>query len=115
MESIRDRIPTFIGILVFITLCSLAYYFLFENSNYYYTKIDNNKVEEINSSDNMKYQYQLIMYNENGKSKEIKFKTSRVLKEGAYLEVKYYQISGVNSWKEVKYEDLPSKVQSKYK
>lgn len=57
----------------------------------------------------MKYEYTLDSYKENGKKKEIKFKTSRELREDAYLilEVKTF---GVHSWKEVQANELPEKV-----
>ena len=62
---------------------------------------------------NMKYQYTLDCYNENGKKRELKFKTSRELKEDAFLklEVKTF---GVHSWEEVQYNELPEKVQANY-
>jgi len=59
----------------------------------------------------MKYEYTLDCYNENGKKKEIKFKTSRELKEDAYLmlEVRTF---GVHTWKEVQRNELPEKVKT---
>ena len=62
---------------------------------------------------NMKYEYTLDCYNENGKKRELKFKTSRELKEDAFLklEVKTF---GVHSWEEVQYNELPEKVQTNY-
>ena len=46
--------------------------------------------------------------------KEIKFKTSRELREDAYLELTYMMTRGVSNWKEVQYDELPDKVQDKY-
>ena len=86
----------------------------FENyKSIYYTQIDNTKIEKVSSSDNMKYEYTLDCYNENGKKRELKFKTSRELKEDAFLklEVKTF---GVHSWEEVQYHELPEKVQTNY-
>lgn len=47
------------------------------------------------------------------KKRELKFKTSRELKEDAFLklEVKTF---GVYSWEEVQYNELPEKVQTNY-
>ena len=59
----------------------------------------------------MKYEYTLDSYNENGKKKEIKFKTSRELKEDAYLMLEV-RILGVHSWKEVQVNELPEKVKT---
>lgn len=114
MEFIKGKLPIVIGIIVFLALCCGAYYFLFYQSSAYYTQIDNTKVERINASDDMKYEYTLICYDKNGKEKEIKFKTSRELREDAYLELTYMMTRGVSNWKEVQYDKLPDKVQSKY-
>ena len=44
----------------------------------------------------------------------MKFKTSRELREDAYLELDIMKGRGVVKWREVKYEELPEKVQEKY-
>ena len=62
--------------------------------------------------DDMKYEYTLKAYNKNGKEKEIKFKTSRELREDAYLELEVMQIRGVVNWKEVQENELPEDVKS---
>lgn len=61
----------------------------------------------------MKYEYTLDCYNEKENKKEMKSKTSRELKEGAFLklEVKTF---GVHNWEEVQYGELPEKVQTNY-
>ena len=64
-------------------------------------KIDNTKIEEVSGNDDMKYQYTLTAYDKNGKAKEIQFKTSRELREGAYLELDVMSIRGVIDWREV--------------
>ena len=61
----------------------------------------------------MKYEYTLDCYNENGKKKELKFKTSRELREDAYLLLEV-RVLGVHTWKEVQYSELPEKVQNQY-
>lgn len=113
--NIKEKLPLILGITIFIILCGISYYYIFERDYTYYTMIDNTKIKEISSSDDMKYQYKLVMYDKNGASKTIKFKTVRVLKENAYLKIKYYKIGGVNKWEEITYDDLPNKVKEHYK
>lgn len=113
MENIKEKLPTILGVIVFMALCAFTYYYLFIEKTIYYTQIDNTKIEEITNSD-MKYVYTLEGYKENGKKKTLKFKTVRELKEDAFLKIENMEITGVHSWEEVKYEDLPKKVQEKY-
>lgn len=114
MKYIKEKFPVIIGIIIFIALCVIAYYFLFIGKTIYYTQIDNTKIQQITNSD-MKYEYTIDCYNEKGKKKTLQFKTSRELREDAYLKIEYMEISGVHSWEEVQYEDLPKKVQDKYR
>ena len=114
MTFIKEKLPIIIGIIVFILLCGFTYYYLFEKEMYYYTQIDNSKVEELDSKEDMQYKYTLTMYDKNAHAKEISFKTSRILREEAFLKIKYYNIFGVNNWQEVEYEELPDKVKAEY-
>jgi len=115
MESIKEKIPVIIIVVLTISIFIFVCYFLEGHETVYYTKIDNTKVKlNSMSDDNMKYTYTLDCYNEKGKKKEISFKTSRELKEGAYLMLEVRTI-GVHSWKEVQYDELPSKVKENYK
>ena len=114
MENLKEKLPMAIAVIVAIAVCVLALYF-FENYNsIYYTQIDNTKIEKISSSDEMKYEYTLDCYNEKGKKKEVKFKTSRELSEDAFLKLEVKTL-GVHSWEEVQYAELPEKVQTNYK
>lgn len=79
----------------------------------YYTKIDNSEVRELSSDEDMKYEYALDCYNEDGKKRELKFKTVRQLRERAYLLLEVRAL-GVHKWEEVEYNDLPQKVQEKF-
>ena len=97
MNFIKEKLPIILCVIIFIFLCSFTYYYLFEKEMYYYTQIDNSKVEELDAKEDMKYEYTLTMYDEE-----------------AFLKIKYYNIFGVNNWQEVKYEDLPDKVKEKY-
>lgn len=111
MEDIKEKIPMIIAVIVAITICVLGFYFLENYEKVYYTQIDNTKIQNISATDDMKYEYTLDSYNENGKKKEIKFKTSRELKEDAYLMLEV-RILGVHSWKEVQENELPEKVKT---
>ena len=112
MEDFKEKIPMIIAVIVVIALLVGVYYLLIVHKELYYIKIDNTKIEELSSTDDMKYQYTLTAYNKNGKEKEIKFKTTRELREGAYLELDVMQIRGVVDWKEVQKDDLPDKVKT---
>lgn len=114
MENIKEKLPMVIAVVIAIGILAIAYYFMFVHKDVYYTQIDNEKIEQISTSDDMKYEYTLTAYNTNGKGKEVKFKTSRELREDAYLELEMMPGRGVVNWKEVKYEELPKKVQENY-
>lgn len=114
MENIKEKLPIIIAVIVAIAICFVAIYFLENYESVYYTQIDNSKLKKISNTDDMKYEYTLDCYNEKGKKKEIKFKTSRELKEDAYLELTYMVTRGVSNWKEVQYNELPKNVQNKY-
>ena len=111
MDSIKEKIPMIIAVIVAIAICGIAFYFLENYESVYYTQIDNTKIQSISATDEMKYEYTLDCYNENGNKKEIKFKTSRELREVAFLmlEVRTF---GVHSWKEVQANELPEKVRT---
>lgn len=110
MEMLKSKISIITGIAAFVLLCGIAYYLLVVESSFYYTKIDNSKVEPLSTGTDMKYQYTLACYQENGMEKEIKFKTKKKLKEGALIKMKVMITRGVISWQEISYQELPSKV-----
>lgn len=112
MEDFKEKLLVVIAVIIVIALIVCAYYFLLVHKDLYYTKIDNTKIEEISSADDMKYQYTLIAYNKNGKEKEVQFKTSRELREGAYLELDLMQLRGVVNWREVQVTELPDEVKA---
>ncbi len=104
------KIPIVMIIILFILIIICIYDCLFSKSKMYYTKVTNKEVEVSNN----KYEYNLLMYDKNGMGKRIAFKSSRLLKENAYLKIKYYSISRVNIWEEIDFSKLPSKVKEKY-
>ena len=55
----------------------------------------------------------MIYIGEKGNKKEVKFKTSRELRQDAYLMLEI-RTFGVHSWKEIKYNELPDKVKVNY-
>ena len=112
MEDFKEKIPMIIAVIIVIALAVGAYYFLVVHKDLYYTQIDNTKIEEISGTDDMKYQYTLTAYNKNGKEKEVQFKTSRELREDAYLELDIMQMRGVVNWREVQVEELPDDVKT---
>ncbi len=114
MEDIKEKIPFIIGIIILIALCIFAYYSICEQVFEYYTKIDNSKIKLLPATEDMKYEYTLTCYNEQGKSREIKFKTIRQLREGAYLKLEFLNIAGVRNWEEVQFDELPEKVRGNY-
>ncbi len=60
-------------------------YYMENYDKIYYTKVDNSQITELSGSSDMKYEYDLSSYDESGKKRNLKFKTSRELKENAYL------------------------------
>ena len=113
MENIKGKIFAGIGIVVVIAVFFIIFWLLFYQESTYYTRIDNTKVEQLDSGD-MRYEYTLDAYNEKGNSKEVIFKTSRELKDDAYLKLDVMLTRGVKSWEEVQYDELPDKVQEQY-
>ncbi len=112
MENFKEKLPIIIIAIIAIALCGMLLYKMEFSEDIYYTQIDNTKIENVSSSDNMKYKYTLKCYKENGKEKEFTFKTSRELREDAYLKLEVRSISGVHSWEEVQYNELPEKVKN---
>jgi uncharacterized protein (TIGR01655 family) len=126
MEDIKMKTKIMIGItavvIVLIGLVCFCAWFLSGTGNtYYYTQIDNNKIEQgdsnggvINFHGGMSYSYTLPAYNENGDKKDITFGTSRELKEGAFIRLTVKPVRGVLEWSEVQYDELPVAVQRNY-
>jgi len=114
MENFKSRILVVIGILLFVGITIGIFYYMENYESIYYTKIDNTKITKLETTSDMKYEYTLNSYNKNGQSKKLKFKTVRELKDKAYIKL-VVKATGVNKWEEVKFDELPEKVQSIYK
>ncbi|MCI8698242.1 MAG: YxeA family protein [Oscillospiraceae bacterium] len=94
---------------------------LFSSGTYYYTQVDNSKIEQVHSSGGvidltggLGYSYTLTAYKENGAAEEVSFGMSRQLREGAFLRLKAVPVRGVVDWAEVQYDELPPAVQRYY-
>lgn len=114
MDGIKGKIAVAIGIIVFILFLYGIYYLLVIQNSEYYTQIDNSKIEGLSTTDSMKYQYTLTVYDEKGKEKEVTFKTNRELREDAYLKLEVMLTRGVTNWEEVQFDEMPKEVQEKY-
>lgn len=103
-------------VLVLVAGASFLYLCNGDHSTVYYTMVDNNRVKEQTaaSSGAGSYEYHLDTYDADGNMKSLSFKTSRELREGAYLKLEVMPVRGVISWEEVKYENLPEAIKSVY-
>jgi uncharacterized protein (TIGR01655 family) len=106
----KEKFVIMMGAVLFIVLCGCVFFYMENYDKLYYTRIDNMKIEKLSAKE---YEYELVSYDVNGKKKKLKFKTSKELRNTAFLELEV-RILGVHSWKEVEYEELPKKVQEKY-
>lgn len=104
------------GIIALLLIGSIAggFYYLENYDKMYYTKIDNSQMEILPESDEMRYEYNLKSIDDKGKSRKLKFRASKELKEGAYLQLEV-RAAGVYQWKEVQLNEMPEKVQEKLK
>lgn len=111
----KGKIFAVIASVLFLGVCIVGGLYYFENyDEFFYAKVDNSRVRKLSSTEDMKYEYTLDCYNKNGKKRELGFKTSRELKEGAYISLEV-RSAGVYQWEEAEYDDLPQKVQEKIK
>lgn len=110
-----------VAIIVVGIISFCMWFYSGSGSTYYYTQIDNSKIERndseggvINLNGSLDYSYTLPAYNENGKEKDITFGASRELREGAFIRLTVTSVRGVLEWSEVQYEELPAAVQGNY-
>ncbi len=108
------KIIIIISIVLVLIVGSVALYYIDNYEDVYYTQIDNARIEKLSQVSEMKYEYTLDCYNKNGKKKQLKFKTTRELKNKAYIKL-LVKISGVNKWEEVEFNEIPTKAQEKLK
>lgn len=117
----KKKVLLGIGVVALVLICLGVFLLSGAGSTYYYTQIDNSKIEQgktdggvIDFSGGMDYSYTLLCYDENWNSKEITFGTSRELKEDAFICLTVMPIRGVLEWSEVQYDELPLAVQEHY-
>ena len=100
----KYRLLRFIAAL--LLLCTLAG--CESSAQAHYVRVDNARMTEINARDGMNFQYTLTAYTQTGEETTITFKTSRALKQDAYLCVWVVPVRGAVRWEEVQWEDLPA-------
>ena len=101
----KKKLSIGIAVVVIIVVGFIGFCMWFlsgTGSTYYYSQIDNSKIEQteskggvINFSGSMDYSYTLFSYDENGKGKDITFGTSKELKERAFIRLTVMPIRGV--------------------
>ncbi len=110
----KSKVFVVLGVILCLVIGGFVLYSWDNYEEVYYTQIDNAKIKKLDTTDNMKYEYTLNSYNERGKLKKLKFKTTRELREDAYLLLKVRSF-GVHSWEEVSLEDIPQMAQNRLK
>lgn len=110
-----------IGAVVVIAVCLWVVMFTETFRSFYYTRIDNSNIEQldprggvIDFNGGMSFAYNLSSYDQSGKKTKIRFGTSRILNEGAFIKLTVIPIRGVIDWEEVSSEQLPEEVRSQY-
>lgn len=108
-----------LGAVIVAGLCLASQ--LFSSGAYYYTQVDNSRIERVHSSGGvidltggLEYSYTLVAYKENGAAEDISFGMSRELREGAFLRLEVAPVRGVVDWSEVRYDELPEPVRRYY-
>lgn len=86
----------------------------FKPNSICYVQIDNSRVTELSDGGDMPYEYTLTGYDAKGRTKSVRFKAYRILREDAYLALEMGAF-GVIRWKEAGYDELPNAVQQKMK
>lgn len=108
-----------LGAVIVAGLCLASQ--LFSSGTYYYTQVDNSRIERVHSSGGvidltggLEYSYTLVAYKENGAAEDVSFGMSRELREGAFLRLEVAPVRGVVDWCEVRYDELPEVVRRNY-
>ena len=117
----KKKILFGIGVVFLIVICFGVFLLSGAGSTYYYSQIDNSKIEQtesaggvINFEGSMDFSYTLRCYDEDGNEKDITFGTSRELKEDAFIRLTVMPVRGVLEWSEIQYDELPIAVQEQY-
>lgn len=114
MESAKLLIIILIVALIILIVGAAVWFGWGGTGAEWYSQIDNSCVEETDASDDMIYEYTLVCYDADGRSRDISFKTSRILRQDAFILLETMPLRGVVSWEEVFWDELPPAVQEKY-
>ena len=114
MESAKLLIIIFIVALIILIVGAAIWFGWGGTGAEWYSQIDNTCVKQVTASDDMIYEYTLVCYDADGRSRDISFKTSRILTEDAFILLETMPLRGVVSWAEAFWEDLPPAVQEQY-
>ncbi len=80
----------------------------------YYTRVDNGRVTRDDAADDeMPFRYELVAYAEDGSETSTVFRTSRELRDGAYLRFEAAFLRGMITWEEVQADELPDAVRAR--
>ncbi len=104
MENIKSKIIVAVAMAACLLLCVVGYRVFFIDSTHYYVRIDNSAVKQLGRDE---YEYNLTTYDEHGKMRDMTFKATKELREGAYLELDVMFVRGVVNWREVQPDELP--------
>ncbi|MBP3538808.1 MAG: YxeA family protein [Oscillospiraceae bacterium] len=118
----RKGIIIIITALIIALACAcVACTSLSDSGIYYYTQIDNTKLEKndarggvIDFKGSLPYLYSLPAYSEEGDARVCTFGADKELKEGAFIRLRLAPLRGVISWAEVTFDELPETVKAKY-
>ena len=117
----KKKILIGIGAVAFVAICFGIFLLSGAGSTYYYSQIDNTKIEQtesaggvINFEGSMDFSYTIRCYDQDVNEKDITFGTSRELKEYAFIRLTLIHIRGVLEWIEIQYDQLPIAVKEQY-
>lgn len=86
----------------------------FLRTEYCFTRIDNSRYTQKTDKGTILYEYALVSYDDEGNEKDVVFNTTRELRSGAFLKLKYTRLGGVVDWEEVKWAELPESLKNVY-
>lgn len=110
----RKMAGVFLSVLALVVIAAAVVFGSGVGTTDYYTQIDNARVEAIEPEAGMTHSYTLTCFSEDGESREITFRTERVLRAQAFLKLTVAPLRGVTGWEEVQRDELPAAVQLRY-
>lgn len=122
-DPMKKKTAVTVCVVIAIAAVIGAFGWFFTSSSaksFYYVQVDNTKTTELGSggrngvidfTGGMSLSYTLPAYDKEGKISELSFGTERELRDGAYLCLGVLPLRGVVEWKEIRFDELPLKVQ----